>query len=110
MERVLRTTKKQRGRWLPGVSGNPGGRPLVLKEFREFCQHKTIALAHRMVEIIENEKRYKASDRIQAFQLLANYGFGKPVAQAEITVHKPQPLQILSVGNLLNKPPIDVSE
>lgn len=70
------------GRWQPGASPNPGGRPkgfkglaaMILKESKngqEFCDFA--------FKVLRNElKNYKHSDQVEMLKILLDRGFGKP--------------------------------
>lgn len=73
-----------KGRWAPGVTGNPKGRPptafaQLKKQTREFTE---LGL-WRLVKILEDDAQPGAT-HVAAIQLMWNYGYGKPVTQVEI--------------------------
>lgn len=82
MSAALALKRDDTGRFLPGVSPNPSGRPkgfkglaaMILKESRngeEFCD-----FAFR---VLRNEgKNYKHSDQVEMLKILLDRGFGKP--------------------------------
>lgn len=61
----------------PGVSGNPGGRPAGLAEFKALCQQKT-EKALKRVERIMMSKKSKDSDVIAAAEIIIERAYGKP--------------------------------
>ena len=65
--------------FLPGVSGNPGGRPKGLDRFIREQTDDGEELARFMLTILRDE-RAKRADRITAATWLADRGFGKPLA------------------------------
>jgi hypothetical protein len=65
------------GRFAPGVSGNPGGRPRgLLRAVRELVGEDGEAIAVFWSEVM-NDQAAKVSDRLEASRLLAERGFGK---------------------------------
>ena len=66
----------ERGKWLPGKSPNPGGRPKVVTDIRDLArQHSETAVA-ALVEIAEHGKNESA--RVSAATALLDRGFGRP--------------------------------
>lgn len=69
---------KQAGRFAPGVSGNPGGRPRLVKELLGDFRAETPGSLAVAVEIRDNEK-LNAGVRLEAAKFIASYGLGKPL-------------------------------
>ena len=71
---------KQRGRpFQKGKSGNPGGRPGQLGEFREMCRTHTAAAVTALVEALS----VGGTESVSAARVLLEYGWGKPAAAPE---------------------------
>lgn len=68
--------RDEMGRWLPGVSPNPAGRPSDHKRLRELCRK----LGDKAVDglLKEAETGETASARIAAWQAILDRGYGKP--------------------------------
>ena len=64
------------GRWLPGASPNPGGRPAALSEVRELARQHTATAIAKLVKIAEHGKSEMAC--IAAATALLDRGWGKP--------------------------------
>jgi len=68
-----------RAGFVPGVSGNPGGRPKGLtRRVRQLVGHDGEAIAEFMFEVMTNET-VRTSDRMEAGRWLADRGFGRAV-------------------------------
>ena len=71
----------QRGRWQPGQSGNPRGRPPATKtsrDLREAAKALTPKALLTLEKIMDNAKA-PAPARVKACEVLMAYGFGRPV-------------------------------
>ncbi|MCK5557616.1 MAG: hypothetical protein KAJ01_04525 [Candidatus Hydrogenedentes bacterium] len=65
----------------PGNSGNPSGRPKKTerqKNFEEVCRQKAYESLDVLADAVKDESA-PWRDRLQAFQMLAEHGHGKPV-------------------------------
>ena len=72
--------------FLPGQSGNPGGRPKGLaRRVRELVGDSGELILEFMVEVLGDETA-RTSDRLEAAKWLADRGFGKAVQAVEIDV------------------------
>ena len=65
-----------RGRWLPGCSPNPGGRPKVIEDIRALARQHTEAAVNTLVSIAEDGKQESA--RVAAATALLDRGWGRP--------------------------------
>jgi hypothetical protein len=66
----------------PGESGNPGGRPKVLKHVQEAArEHSSDAI--KVLSAIMNNAKAPAAARISAACALLDRGFGKPLQAVE---------------------------
>lgn len=72
-----------KGGFKKGQSGNPGGRPAVLKEVRELAQSYTSEAIETWREIMRNKKA-PAQARVAASCALMDRAWGKPETKAEI--------------------------
>ena len=68
------------GRFLPGTSGNPGGRPRVVGHVRDMAQRHAEAAVEVLAEIMRDSDA-PAPARIAASVALLDRGFGRPVDQ-----------------------------
>lgn len=78
------------GKWAPGVSGNPNGRPRTSPEIREALARQTPRAIEAIGEIL-NSPETRASDRLRAAELVLAYHIGKPVQTIE---HEEGPIEI----------------
>lgn len=67
---------KKRGRFLPGVSGNPAGRPGGYAEFRAACRRHSD-------ETVKMLASASMAGDVQAARVLLEYAWGKPSSAPE---------------------------
>lgn len=77
------TTKKRPGRWKPGESGNPGGRPAVAREFRELCRDFMNQRGWQNLAAMANDPG--SPHYFRANELIAAYALGKPTQGLELS-------------------------
>ena len=65
------------GRFVPGQSGNPGGRPKTLAIVQNLAREHTEKSIEVLGTIIENEKE-RGATRVAAIQVMLDRGWGKP--------------------------------
>jgi hypothetical protein len=65
-----------RGKWLPGTSPNPGGRPAALNEVRDLARKHTAKAVANLAKIADSGKSEMA--RIAASVALLDRGWGRP--------------------------------
>ena len=70
---------ENRGRWLPGQSGNPKGRPPVVNDLRELCRTNTKEAFETVIGIMRDKKAPPAT-KLAAAQEVLNRGHGKVTA------------------------------
>ena len=89
---------RRSGRFLPGHSGNPSGRPKVVAHIQELArQHAPEALA-TLVEIARSGVSENA--RVAAACALLDRGYGKPVSATQIIPPPPRDLRDMSKEEL----------
>lgn len=93
-----------------GQSGNPGGRPKLLKELKERIQARGEELIEKLFAIAVDPPKPKrvgrrvlldgpsAKERVMAIEKLLAYGYGKPVQAMEITGKDGTPIQTADVS------------
>lgn len=72
------------GRFLPGKSGNPGGRPKKLMEVVELARQHTPAAIQTLGQIMQDEDAPPAA-RVSASQTLLDRGWGKATVPLELS-------------------------
>jgi hypothetical protein len=72
--------RDEKGRFLVGVSGNPGGRPQEVGDVREMARDHTEEAIETLVDLMRHAKSDAA--RGAAAQALLDRGYGKSVAVA----------------------------
>ncbi len=65
----------------PGQSGNPGGRPAILKQVKELAREHTEDAVNALIAALLNP-----GERVQAATILLAYGYGRP--QQNINVRR----------------------
>lgn len=65
-----------RGRWAPGVSPNPGGRPKVIADIRDLAREHSRTAIQALVDIAERGEHEAA--RVSAATALLDRGWGRP--------------------------------
>jgi hypothetical protein len=76
----------------PGQSGNPGGRPGVVKELRERAREYSQQALDVLVAALSHKNVYA---RIAAAKELLDRGYGRPVTQVELQAHGLRPIEIV---------------
>lgn len=71
------TAEPRDTRWKPGQSGNPGGRPAVIKEIRDLARAHTMTAFNTLLAVCENSEAPPAA-RVSAAAHILDRGFGKP--------------------------------
>lgn len=71
--------------WKPGQSGNPGGRPAVIREVRDIARGHTATAMDTLVAIMTNSEAPPAA-RVAAAAHVLDRGYGKPVQNVNTTV------------------------
>lgn len=82
--------RDEKGRFMPGCSGNPGGRPKTPAEFRQLAQEATTLALERVIDILKNPAT-KDRDVIAAAQEVMDRAYGKPSQQIEASVEDKRP-------------------
>lgn len=73
------------GRPFPkGVSGNPGGRPRVVSEFRDKCRAYSDEALETLLEVMRSKSTNTTMPaKVSAVRTLLAYGFGEPASLDE---------------------------
>lgn len=68
-----------------GKSGNPGGRPKLVKSVRKLAQQHTLQAMNALICVLDDANA-PARDRIVAAREILDRGWGKPDTEYEIPV------------------------
>ena len=71
------------GRFAPGKSGNPGGRPKEVKEIRALAQQKSPEVIQTLFEIVM-DSTLRPGPRVAAAKELLDRALGRPLGAAEV--------------------------
>jgi hypothetical protein len=91
----MAVARDEAGKWLPGESGNPSGRPKSIFELAELARAHTAA-AIKTLAAIMNDKEVAEPARIAAACALLDRGYGKPVMSVAGLIEtgaRPQPFE-----------------
>src|SRR5277367_6492497 len=64
----------------PGQSGNPGGRPAVVKDIQELARQHTPESVDALLAALK-----RPGERVRAAEVLLAYGYGRPTQQMDVT-------------------------
>lgn len=84
MTAELRVVRDDRGRFVPGAVGNPGGRPRDVHRVSNLARQHTDLALRTLAEIAGNRKA-TPSARVAASEALLNRAWGKPTVAVETT-------------------------
>lgn len=86
---VADVTRDRRGRWLPGTSPNPGGRPSEAQEAIRLAASKAPEAIERLWAIACDDA-VNPSVRVSALSIVLDRGLGKPRQQIDVTAEARQ--------------------
>ena len=78
----MQVDRTPNGRYLPGATGNPGGRPKIDPDVRAALEAGSLAAAERLVELVSSEDERVA---LAASMALLDRVLGKAPASLEVT-------------------------
>ena len=76
-------THTPEGRFAPGNRANPGGRPAVVREFRQMCQEWVQGHGWAHLLALTDDKNHDI--RLRAIELVYGYAYGRPSAHLLVT-------------------------
>lgn len=79
---VLPPQRDERGYYLPGNSGNPGGMSEAKREMQELARRHSVEAIERAVEIMRTGKN--ETIRLMAISMILDRAWGKPRQSVEI--------------------------
>lgn len=82
------------GKFAPGQTGNPGGRPKLPEELKEAFK----ALAPRALEVLADvmNNGVRDSDKVKAAEVILDRGYGKATQPIDATLDAQ--IQVINVG------------
>lgn len=84
--------KTGKGGYSKGKSGNPRGRPKVVKEVRDLAKSHTAEAVEVLVEIM-NSTGARESARVSAANAILDRGWGRPAQELELVGKNGAPLK-----------------
>lgn len=96
-------------RYEPGQSGNPGGRPVALKELKDRIQRRGEDLIDHLLSIADGDNKLASGwpvahpshrERILAIKELMAYGYGRPVLAVEVSGPGGKPLETRDITEM----------
>ena len=90
---MSRADRDEKGRFVPGVSGNPLGRRPQYKVVQDLARSHTVAAITTLVEVMIG-RQYTGAERVRAAQLILDRGWGKPETRLELTGADAGPIEI----------------
>ena len=88
--------------WVKGVSGNPGGRLQVPKDFAEKCRAFIEDVGWDELLKFVGTDVYK-KDKLKAIELLLAYGYGKPKQSYEVSMEGENVIKVILQGAALDQ-------
>ncbi|WJR78772.1 hypothetical protein [Bradyrhizobium sp. NP1] len=79
------------GRWLPGFTPNPSGRPKIVEEIKSLARQHAPEAFKRVCELVGSEDERTA---LAAAQEILNRAYGRPTQAIEQTVEYPDIKQL----------------
>jgi hypothetical protein len=89
------TGRDTKGRFVAGVSGNPGGRPVLPEELKRLCQAKGEEAINTALEIMDDPDQ-PAVARLKAAEILLDRGYGRATQHIEAEV-KTEPVVCVEI-------------
>jgi len=72
------------GRWTKGQSGNPGGRPRILRDVQSLARSHTVD-AVRTLSVLMQDMKTPPGVRVRAAELLLDRAWGRPLQSSVST-------------------------
>jgi len=88
--------KEKTGKFKPGVSGNPSGRPKIPEDIKEACKAASIEAIDILLTLMRSEDT-NAGERIKAATTILNRAWGTPAQSIELTGKDGGPIETMSV-------------
>ena len=76
---------RDNGRFVKGVSGNPGGKPKQENEIIRLCRDASPMAVQAIINILERDDASN-QDKLRAAEFIVNRAYGKPRETVEATV------------------------
>jgi hypothetical protein len=89
--RTMSQTRHAGGRWIPGISGNPNGRPKVIAQVRDAARALTPKALERLEHLMDS---FDEKIALAAVQEALSRGWGKPETSLAVTTNEKPPEDI----------------
>ena len=89
-----------RSAWVPGQSGNPGGRPKVAAEIRDLAREHGAKAIERLVALMESKKPAIA---LRAAEAVLDRGYGRPLQAMKLIEDPPEKSKSIDLKQLTDE-------
>jgi hypothetical protein len=94
MDNMEPANKKKTGKFKPGISGNPNGRPKIPEDIKDACKAASIEAISILLSLMRSEDT-NAGERIKAATTILNRAWGTPAQSVEINNSNSEPFRMI---------------
>jgi len=90
---MIPDNRDKTGKFQPGKTGNPGGRPSLPEEFKLLARSASIPALKTCIEIVNNPK-CKPNERVKAAEIVLDRAWGKPIQGVDLSFDPKKPFSV----------------